>query len=242
MDRAGDPRGRWYNYTGSRRVRFRYGRDRGWSTPPTTYNVRNGGMDCSPNVCIPHKVFTGVPPFSEFATPVVISKIMDGERPARPEAQELTDSMWDMVIQCWDQDPARRPTMTEVIGHLRELLVSSLSIEADLRDFFRACGTLKENDRGEKAQDFADRFDEVCRTERSGIKSSHHPSRFLTIVIFTNENASNIWGTCESCAVHLAFFHPRLRSRQHSLNAIRLPLPQAATPTYTRQPLATAPS
>ena len=107
-----------------------------------------------------------MPPFSEFATPVVISKIMDGERPARPEAQELTDSMWDMVVQCWDQDPARRPTMTEVIGHLHELLVSSLSIEADLRDFFRACGTLRENDRGEKAQDFADRFDEVCRTER----------------------------------------------------------------------------
>ena len=170
-------------------------------------------MDCSPDICIRPKVFTGRPPFNEFATPVITSKIIDGERPPRPEAQELTDSVWDMMVQCWDQDPARRPTMTEVIGLMRELLVSSLSIEADLRDFFRACGTLGGNDRGEKAQVFADRLDEVCSTERYNIRSSHHPPRFLTIAIFTNENASNIWGTCESYAVPLTFFHPRLRSR-----------------------------
>ena len=81
---------------GSRRFRFRYGRDRGWSAFLTTYNVRSGGMDYSPDAFIPPKVFTGRPPFSEFATPVIIiSRIMEGERPSRPEAQELglTDSM-----------------------------------------------------------------------------------------------------------------------------------------------------
>ena len=93
---------------------------------------------------------------------------MNGERPTRPqEAQELglTDSMWDMTVRCWHQDPAKRPTMTEVVELLRELLVLSLSIEADLSNFFRARGTLGKDDQGQKAQEFADRLDEVCHTE-----------------------------------------------------------------------------
>jgi len=69
------------------------------------------------------EVFTGRSPVSEFATRVIISKIMDGERPARPrEAQELglTDSMWDMTIRCLHQDPVQRPMMVEVVGLVRE--------------------------------------------------------------------------------------------------------------------------
>jgi len=60
---------------------------------------------------------------------------MDSHRPARPqEGQELglTDSVWEMTVRCWDQDPAQRPTMTEVVGLLQESLASSRSIEADL--------------------------------------------------------------------------------------------------------------
>ena len=54
---------------------------------------------------------------------VTISKIMDGERPARPqEARELglTDSVWDVTVRCWQQDPTHRPAMTEVVESLRE--------------------------------------------------------------------------------------------------------------------------
>ena len=75
------------------------------------------------------KVFTGKHPFSEFATPVIISKIMGGERPARPqEAQErgLTDSVWDMTVRCWHQDPPQRPTMMEVARLVRKWPVFSL--------------------------------------------------------------------------------------------------------------------
>jgi len=49
--------------------------------------------------------------------------IVDGSRPARPqEAQPigLTDSVWDMTVRCWHQDPAQRPTMTEAVGLVRE--------------------------------------------------------------------------------------------------------------------------
>ena len=101
---------------------------------------------------------------------------MSGERPARPQKKEfgLTDSMWDMTVRCWHQDPAQRPAMTEVVGLLRELLVLSLSIEADLSDFFQVCKTLSKEDQAEKAQEFADRLDEVRHTEKQNIKFPHH--------------------------------------------------------------------
>ena len=89
-------------------------------------------MDGSSDICMLPKVFTGRRPFSELTTPDIASKIMDGSRPARPhEAQDLglTDSVWDMVVRCWHQDPAQRPTMTEVVGLAREWPVLSLSME-----------------------------------------------------------------------------------------------------------------
>lgn len=121
---------------------------------------------------------------------------MNGQRPDRPEkGQELglKDSVWDMTVRCWDQDPAQRPTMAEVTGFLHEFLVSSLSIESSLSDFFRVCKTLDKDDQGEKAQEFADSLDKVCHDERHDIsRPIYHPSRFLTMQIFKNENASDI--------------------------------------------------
>jgi len=84
----------------------------------------------SPDVRILRKVFTGRPPFSESTTPVINSNIMGAKRPARSqEGQELalTDSVWDMTIRCWHQDPAQRPTMTEVVGIVRKWLAFPLS-------------------------------------------------------------------------------------------------------------------
>ena len=150
------------------------------------------GLDGSSDIWVPPKAFTGRAPFSEFTTPVIILKIMDGERPARPqEAQELglTDSMWEMTVRCWHQDPAQRPMMTEVVGLLLKLLLF-LSIEADLSNFLQAYKTWDKDDQGRKAQEFADRLDEVRHTEGHSITSSHYISRFLAMQIFTNENTS----------------------------------------------------
>ena len=116
---------------------------------------------------------------------------MDGERPARPqEAQELglMDSMWDMTVRCWDEDPAQRPTMKEVVGFLRKFL-AFLSIEADLSNFLQAHKTRDKDDQERKAQEFADMLNEVRHTEGHNT-TSHHTSRLLTTRIFTNENAS----------------------------------------------------
>ena len=120
---------------------------------------------------------------------------MGGEHPARPQERQklgLTDSMWDMTVRCWHQDPAQRPMTTEVVELLRELLVSSHSAEADLSDFFQVYDTWDKEDQGERAQEFADRLDEVRHIEKHDIRSPHHISRFLTMQTLMNRNASNI--------------------------------------------------
>ena len=141
------------------------------------------------------KAFTGRRPFSEFTTTVVTSKIVDGERPARPQEVEelgLTDPVWNMTVRCWLKDPTQRPAVAEVIGILQEFLVYSLSIEATLRDFISVCGTLDEDNQGKTAQEFADRLDEVRHAERHNIRSTHRTSRSLKNQIFKNKDASNI--------------------------------------------------
>ena len=59
-------------------------------------------------------------PFPELADPIVVSEIMEGERPNRPQEQDLSDPIWDMTKRCWKEDPVLRPRMEEVVAILRE--------------------------------------------------------------------------------------------------------------------------
>lgn len=68
-------------------------------------------------------------------------KITSGVRPDRPfEAQELglADPIWNMTVKCWQQDPARRPTITAVVGLLREWSVISFFAQPMYRDASRS--------------------------------------------------------------------------------------------------------
>ena len=68
--------------------------------------------------------------------------------------------------------------MKEVVGLLRESLGASLTIEADLNDFFQACKTWDRDDQCKKAQEFADRFAEVRNTKghKIGTLTAHPDS------------------------------------------------------------------
>lgn len=54
---------------------------------------------------------------------------MGGERPGRPSHPGLTDSVWDLTLCCWHQDPVHRPTMTKVVKILRQWPVFPLITE-----------------------------------------------------------------------------------------------------------------
>ena len=144
--------------------------------------------------------------------------------------------MWEMIGYCWHQDPAQRPNMTEVIGLLSELLMSSLSMEGDLRDFFKVCETQGRDGLGEKAREFADELDEVCYAERLNTNPSHHKSRHLTTRVFSRKNGRNIYGTCKNYVAPLTFFHPRFYSRKNPSNENLSPLTRVATRVCSKQP------
>ncbi|KAG6808400.1 hypothetical protein H0H92_004276 [Tricholoma furcatifolium] len=79
--------------------------------------------------CLAYEIFVGKPPFANFAAPLVIMKVMDGQRPKRPSnsnpswnAWGLTDHIWTLIVMCWDADPAKRPTIEMVIQRLEQVL------------------------------------------------------------------------------------------------------------------------
>ena len=140
-------------------------------------------------------MFAGKPPSSELGIRDIVLKFSDGTRTDFPQGARnlgLTDSLREIILRCMHQNPTQRPDIMEVIELLRELMMSSLSMEADLRDFFEVCKTRGRDGQGEKARQFADELDEVRRTESHSINTSYHRSRCLTARAFSRKNGSNI--------------------------------------------------
>ena len=63
------------------------------------------------------EVLTGKPPFPDCSGLVVIRKVIEGERPGRPQGEEgvwSIDDLCEMLEQCWSPHPERR-TITDAI-------------------------------------------------------------------------------------------------------------------------------
>jgi hypothetical protein len=54
--------------------------------------------------------------------------VVAGERPERPGGEgcffTMGGLMWTMIRRCWDEDPARRPSMVEVKENLLQMSIS----------------------------------------------------------------------------------------------------------------------
>ena len=68
------------------------------------------------------KAFTGMVPFSDHIPPAASMAIISGKRPSRPTHSALTDSLWELMNQCWDQDRRIRPRMLEALLALTSLI------------------------------------------------------------------------------------------------------------------------
>ena len=71
------------------------------------------------------EVFTGKIPFGEQKNEAVVMLISRGGRPEMPEdAREvgLTNDMWALLENCWQEDPYRRPSIEEVVRRWREFV------------------------------------------------------------------------------------------------------------------------
>lgn len=79
------------------------------------------------------QIFTGNIPFYEIKVDVAVYGALGrGRRPSRPSDSiclpcGLDDNMWNLVENCWDSDPMKRPHAIEVVARI----VSRLSLPED---------------------------------------------------------------------------------------------------------------
>ncbi|KAH7922704.1 kinase-like protein [Leucogyrophana mollusca] len=73
--------------------------------------------------CVCYEVYSGKDPFHEITDTVPLTlQIILGRRPTRPDGEirrELDEGItWDMLTDCWHQEPKRRPTATQIVNYL----------------------------------------------------------------------------------------------------------------------------
>ncbi|KAI0262880.1 hypothetical protein BC834DRAFT_939214, partial [Gloeopeniophorella convolvens] len=76
-------------------------------------------------LCI--EIFTDNVPYSNIQNEVHVPLVIrDGTLPARPEnsiiTRALSDTMWDLMNQCWRRDPEERPSMSEIREAIKNML------------------------------------------------------------------------------------------------------------------------
>ena len=79
--------------------------------------------DCYALGMVIYQVLCGRIPYHPYTGPAVILKILDGERPERPQGNEgklLTDSIWKVVRLCWETQPRNRISAKAVLLRLGE--------------------------------------------------------------------------------------------------------------------------
>ena len=77
--------------------------------------------DCYALGMVIYEVLSGQAPFSTYNSFTVLRKVLDGERPERPQGEAgkvFTDSIWDIVELCWKMKPKERATAKAVLACL----------------------------------------------------------------------------------------------------------------------------
>ena len=67
--------------------------------------------DCYALGMVIYEVLSGQTPFTPWRAPLVIQKVLNGERPGRPRGEggaRFTDGIWEMLELCWKHRPGER--------------------------------------------------------------------------------------------------------------------------------------
>jgi len=93
-----------------------------WMSPEQMLDgVTNNETDIYSFGMTMYEIYSGVPPFSNTADPLLLQLVVEwGRRPRRPdnEANELDDQTWQLMEAAWHADPKHRPSASEVVSRL----------------------------------------------------------------------------------------------------------------------------
>ena len=73
------------------------------------------------------EILTGKIPFEDLGDKAAILYILQGGRPVKPKNFQdvgLTAGMWELLEECWQQSPKKRPTMKEVVKKWKRFIES----------------------------------------------------------------------------------------------------------------------
>ena len=96
-------------------------------TAPEIIRLRRGSVTPAPDLkcvdvfafaMVTVEVFTGKVPFGDQADNNITFGIPNKKRPDKPSTSDqvgLTDEMWRIIERCWDNDPGRRPPISDVV-------------------------------------------------------------------------------------------------------------------------------
>ena len=80
--------------------------------------------DCYALGMVIYEVLSGQVPFTPLKDFIVMRKVTNGERPARPEGAKgvlFSDELWWKVNLCWATQPASRPSIAAVLEYLDQI-------------------------------------------------------------------------------------------------------------------------
>jgi len=77
--------------------------------------------DCYAMGMVMYEVLSGQTPFSPSSSFAISWKILDGQRPQRPQGEQgkmFTDAIWRLLELCWGPQPSNRPSAKDVLSCL----------------------------------------------------------------------------------------------------------------------------
>ena len=80
--------------------------------------------DCYALGMVTYEVLSGKAPFAASANFIVMRKVIDGERPERPEGVQglwFTDELWEILNRCWEALSKSRPSIEAVFECLEQI-------------------------------------------------------------------------------------------------------------------------